>query len=302
MLEIPHEIGKLNFIIDCRHSFGESLRGGIIVLQKLAFDLVELGHNVYMPAPPMYSDKIVEIPTYGRTWNNYINPLFGYDTFTYPIENTITIYPGGYGNPYNTKHVVRWLLQDTEQSYEETWLKSDLIYDFANFKTIGDLPKKELTTFDFRFDEMVNKNYENRKGFCFINHKNTPENYLDIIKQFTPTDLTGWETNGAWSLLSEEFNKHEYFITFDRKTTFCTLAAMCGCKSIILNEDSSILPIEYRSQSPFLQYGVSYGLKDISWANKTVHLTRDYILDLDKYHKKTVNNFVNDLTKLIYDK
>ena len=100
MLEIPHEIGKLNFIIDCRHSFGESLRGGIIVLQKLAFDLVELGHNVYMPAPPMYSDKIVEIPTYGRTWNNYINPLFGYDTFTYPIENTITIYPGGYGNPY----------------------------------------------------------------------------------------------------------------------------------------------------------------------------------------------------------
>ena len=101
---------------------------------------------------------------------------------------------------------------------------------------------------------------------------------------------------------SELFNQMEYFISYTPFTFTSVLAAMCGCKSIILNEDSSILPIEYRSQSPFLQYGVSYGLKDISWANKTVHLTRDYILDLDKYHKKTVNNFVNDLTKLIYDK
>lgn len=300
MLEIPYQHGKLNFIIDCRHSFGESLRGGIIVLQKLALDLVELGHNVYMPTEPMYSDKIVEIPTFGRTWNNYIHKSFGFDTFKYPIENTISIYPGGYGNPYNTKHVVRWLLQDTELDYESTWLDSDLIYDFANCKTHNNLVKKELTTFDFRFHEMENKNYENRDGFCFLNHKNSPDNYSEIVNQFNPTDLLGWETKGAWSFLVEQFNKHEYFITFDRKTTFCVLAAMCGCKSIILNEDQTISPLEFRHQNPFFQFGVSYGLKDISWANKTVHLTRDYIFNLDKYHKKTVVNFVDDLMKKIY--
>ena len=300
MLEIPYHHGKLNFIIDCRHSFGESLRGGIIVLQKLALDLVELGHNVYMPTEPMYSDKIVEIPTFGRTWNNYIHKSFGFDTFKYPIENTISIYPGGYGNPYNTKHVVRWLLQDTELDYESTWLDSDLIYDFANCKTHNNLSKKELTTFDFRFHEMKNKNYENRNGFCFLNHKNSPDKYSEIVNQFNATDLLGWETKGAWSFLVEEFNKYEYFITFDRKTTFCVLAAMCGCKSIILNEDQTISPIEFRHQNPFFQFGVSYGLKDISWANKTVHLTRDYISNLDKYHKKTVVNFVDDLMKKIY--
>lgn len=300
MLEIPYEFGKLNFIIDCRHTFGESMRGGIIVLQKLAYDLVELGHNVYMPTKPMYSDKIIEIPTFGNSWNNYENPSFGFDTFTYPYENTISIYPGGYGNLYNTKYVVRWLLQDTEESYEKTWSENDLIYDFANFKTISNLPKKELTTFDFRFDEMYNKHYENRKGFCYLKHKNTPENNSTIIEQLNPTNLQGWETKGAWSFLSEEFNKHEYFVTFDRKTTFCVLAAMCGCKSIVLNPDESVSPIEFRMKTPAFQFGVSYGLEDISWANKTVDLSRDYIIELNNYNKKTVINFVNDLMKKIY--
>jgi hypothetical protein len=303
MLKIPYEYGKLNFIIDCRHSFGESLSGGIVVLQKLALDLIELGHNVYIPTLPMYSDKIIEIPTYGRTNNNYVNSSFGYDVFEYPIDNTIAIYPEiTCGNPYNTKYVVRWLLYDTKENVENTWSNTDFIYNFANFKTFEKSSKKELTTFDLKIDEMINKNYENRKGFCFLNHKNTPENYLDIIKQFTPTELNGWETKGAWSFLSEEFNKHEYFITFDRRTTFCVLAAMCGCKSIILNEDPSILPIEFRKQTPAFQYGVSYGLKDISWANNTVHLTREYILQLNKYNKKTVVNFVNDLKNIIYEK
>lgn len=300
MLKIPYEFGKLNFIIDCRHTFGESLRGGIIVLQKLAHDLVELGHNVYMPTKPMYSDKIIEIPTYGNSWNNYENPSFGFDTFTFPYDNTISIYPGGYGNLYNTKYVVRWLLQDTEESYEKTWSKNDLIYDFANFKTIFNLPKKELTTFDFRFNEMFDKHYENRKGFCYLKHKNTPENNSTIIEQLNPTNLQGWETKGAWSFLSEEFNKHEYFVTFDRKTTFCVLAAMCGCKSIVLNPDKSVSPIEFRMKTPAFQFGVAYGLEDISWANKTVDLSRDYIIELDKYNKKTVINFVDDLMKKVY--
>lgn len=300
MLKIPYEFGKLNFIIDCRHTFGESLRGGIIVLQKLAHDLVELGHNVYMPTKPMYSDKIIEIPTFGNSWNNYENPSFGFDTFTFPYDNTISIYPGGYGNLYNTKYVVRWLLQDTEESYEKTWSKNDLIYDFANFETISNLPKKELTTFDFRFNEMFNKHYENRKGFCYLKHKNTPENNSTIIEQLNPTNLQGWETKGAWSFLSEEFNKHEYFVTFDRKTTFCVLAAMCGCKSIVLNPDKSVTPIEFRMKTPAFQFGVAYGLEDISWANKTVDLSRDYIIELDKYNKKTVINFVDDLMKKVY--
>lgn len=300
MIEIPYENGKLNFIIDCRQSFGESLSGGIIVLQKLANDLVNLGHNVFIFAKPMYNDKIIEIPTFGRTSDNYRNPSFGYETFTYPIDNTISIYPGGYGNQFNTKYVVRWLLQNTELNYEKTWSEDDFIYDFSNFKTFSNLTKKQLTTFDFRFEEMFNKKNDNRHGFCFLKHKNTPENYLDIIDQFEPTNLQGWETKGAWSFLSEQFNKHEYFLTFDDKTTFCVLAAMCGCKSIILNPDKSISPLEFRMNTSAFQFGIAYGLEDISWANKTVHLTRDYIIELDKYNQKTVVNFVGDLMKKIY--
>jgi hypothetical protein len=148
---------------------------------------------------------------------------------------------------------------------------------------------------------MINNNNK-RNGFCFINHKNTPENYVDIISQFNPTILNGWEQKGGWSFLSKEFNKHEYFITFDKKTAFCVLAAMCGCKAIILNEDKSVLPIEFRLQNPLLQFGVSYGLNDISWSNKTIDLVWDNILQLDKQHKKTIIDFVSDMKKIVYDK
>jgi hypothetical protein len=303
MLKIPLEKNKINFIIDCRHSFDESLSGGIIVLHKLALELIELGHNVYMPTKPMYSDKIIEIPTHGRTLNNYTNLSFGYDVFEYPIENTISIYPEiTQGNPFNTKYVVRWVLQHTEKSVEITWDDTDFVYNFSNFNTNKKYEKKQLTTFDFRFEQMYDKKYESRNGFCFINHKNTPENHSEIINLFKPTDLSGWEQKGNWSFLSEEFNKHEYFITFDRQTTFCILASMCGCKSIILNEDTSLSPLEYRQLNPFFQYGISYGLSDISWSSKTTHLCRDYIKELDKHHKKTVFNFVNDLKNIIYEK
>jgi hypothetical protein len=192
-------------------------------------------------------------------------------------------------------------LQDTEKNYEDTWLDTDFIYDFANFKTLQFREKKQLTTLDFRFNEMINNNNK-RNGFCFINHKNTPENYVDIISQFNPTILNGWEQKGGWSFLSKEFNKHEYFITFDKKTAFCVLAAMCGCKAIILNEDKSVLPIEFRLQNPLLQFGVSYGLNDISWSNKTIDLVWDNILQLDKQHKKTIIDFVSDMKKIVYDK
>ena len=303
MLKIPNNLNKFNFIIDCRHSFSESLSGGIIVLQKLADELEKIGHNVYILSEPMYNKNINEIKTFNRTNTNYQNEYFEFEPFEYPIENTISIYPEiTIGNPFNTKYVVRWLLSDSKPEIEDTWSKNDLIYNFANFKTSQLIEKKQLTVFDFRFDDMVDRNNKNRNGFCFIKHKNTPDNYLDILSQFKPTILNGWEQKGAWSFLSEEFNKHEYFITFDRRTAFCALAAMCGCKAIILNEDKSVLPIEFRLQNPLLQFGVSYGLNDISWSNKTIDLVWDNILQLDKQHKKTIIDFVSDMKKIVYDK
>ena len=60
MLKIPNNLDKFNFIIDCRHSFSESLSGGIIVLQKLADELEKIGHNVYILSEPMYNKNINE--------------------------------------------------------------------------------------------------------------------------------------------------------------------------------------------------------------------------------------------------
>ena len=38
--------------------------------------------------------------------------------------------------------------------------------------------------------------------------------------------------------------------------------------------------------------GVAYGMNDIKWANETIGLVRNNLLELEKKDKQTVNNFI----------
>ena len=46
-------------------------------------------------------------------------------------------------------------------------------------------------------------------------------------------------------------------------------------------------------KNPIQLFGVAYGLDDIGWANKTIDLVRDNIIELEKRDSITVDNFVN---------
>jgi hypothetical protein len=39
-------------------------------------------------------------------------------------------------------------------------------------------------------------------------------------------------------------------------------------------------------------YGIAYGLDDISWANKTIDLSTDYLKELEIIDNKTLTDFV----------
>jgi hypothetical protein len=92
--------------------------------------------------------------------------------------------------------------------------------------------------------------------------------------------------------LLDEFNKYEYVLTFDDKSYYTTAAALCGAKSIILNPNKDITPIEYRIKNPIQMCGVAYGFDDIKWADETIHLVRYNLQQLEMKDKKTIDDFI----------
>ena len=236
--------------------------------------------------------------------------LFRSEGFTYPIDKTISIYPQiTRGNPYNTKHVGRWILYHTEKEVENLYDENDVYFNYANFSTFKNVPDRKLTVFNYYFDKLYITNKGKRQGFCHITHKNTPPDGDKILETFNSFSLNDWKANGANDYLREHFNKYEYFLTFDQRSFLTVAAILCGCKAIILNpgpphEQSEnafslsndygkiLTPTEYRLQNPIQMFGVAYGLDDISWANKTIDLARDHIQELEKIDEKSVDDFI----------
>jgi hypothetical protein len=112
------------------------------------------------------------------------------------------------------------------------------------------------------------------------------------LKNFGSTEIPHYNGKKNINYLLDEFNKYEYLITFDDKSYYTTAAALCGTKSIILNPNPTITPIEYRINNPIQMCGIAYGFNDINWANETIDLVRDNLIQLDKKDKLTVHNFI----------
>ena len=308
---LKNEEGKLNFLIHIFFTFDEMMGGGIIVLHKLAFKLAEKGHNVYIFCKPEYPHpNIVTIPAKTHFDNSGFIFFYEWEQFTFPLDKTISIYPQiTPENPFNTKHVSRWILYDTQKEIENTWNENDVYFNFSNFKTYKLTPYRKLTTLDYKLDSLYITNFGNRKSFCHIIHKNTPPDGEKIFSELRSKNLTNWMVNGSFDYLREQFNQYEYFLTYDQKTYLSVMATLCGCKTIILNpgkpyeftpnantdffEIDKITPTEFRINNYLFQFGISYGWEDLKWSEKTLPFVRDYIQELESLDDKTIDNFIN---------
>jgi hypothetical protein len=88
------------------------------------------------------------------------------------------------------------------------------------------------------------------------------------------------------------FNKYEYLITFEDKTYLTTIAALCGTKVIVIKNEKYLTPLDFRLNNLTQLFGVAYGLDDISWADKTIGLVKNNIIELQNQDSITVDNFV----------
>lgn len=316
-MNLPYEEHKLNFIVELFIPFEKMLTGGLMVLHKLAYKLAEKGHNVYIFCEPEYPHPNIKVIPSSLTFDEsgFIQQ-YSWEEFTFPIENTISIYPQiTRHNPFNTNHVTRWILYDTQKEIEDTYGDSDVYFNYMNFKTFKLVPQRKLTVLDYKLDWLYVTNTGKRKTFCHLIHKNTPPNGEKIFNDLNSFDLTDWMSKGVtdgynpYDYLRDMFNQFEYFLTYDQNTYYSTMATLCGCKTIILNpgkpyefvpnantelnDNSEITPTEFRIKNYIQQYGIAYGWDDIKWAKDTQPLVRDYIKDLETIDDKTVNDFIN---------
>ena len=128
--------------------------------------------------------------------------------------------------------------------------------------------------------------------FFVLNKKKYPIGEK-LLESLNSIDLSDFDKKGGFSYLASEFNKYEYFVTYDDATYYSILAALCGCRSVILNPDLTITPEEYRKKFPVRKYGVAYGWQDMKHADLTRDLVREHIKNYEKESIKSVNKFIN---------
>ena len=303
--------GKINFIVNIHYNYGECLTGGIVAMHYLAYLLAKEGHNVYIFCKPEYPHENIH---YLKSWrskrlkgegiNSEEAEIRTWENFSYDNNNTVSIYDQDIKwNWFGTHHVARWLVYTADKNIVNTWGKDDSIFSYGQQKEmLKGIDKKtiNLIAMDMHLDKFNNQDGK-RDGLCYLLHKHTSPNAKIFLKELNATDLSNWKTSSDYlKYLNEEFNKHEYFICYDQLSFWPQIAAICGCKVIIMNVednpnayyDYNTTPKEYRLENPLKKYGVAFGFNDLQHAINTQHLVEDHLKEINQDNLETVKNFI----------
>lgn len=252
--------------------------GGALIIKKLVELLTEKNQTVYVLNRQYKTEKSILLDSVGLS--------------KLDKNKVIVIYPEIItGNPFDMKNVVRWILYDTKVHVEDTWSETDVYFYYNNsFKTYKKIKedKKILNCFYFNLDKLYDMNLK-REGYCHM-HKH-PRGILpnEIIKQYNSEDIATGFNQFGYDWLREKFNQKEFFITNDVATYYSAMAALCGCKSIILDKK---LSLEERENLITHKHGIAFGFEEIESAMESSHLLRPHLEDSERKSYITVENFI----------
>lgn len=206
-------------------------------------------------------------------------------------EDTIVVYPDiVYGNPLKAKKVIRWLCYyypydvNDKNAYDNT----DLFIAFREIFNNNILNPKGITVtlYNFDFELYKNTNDKKRIGCCYIIrkgiHRNDLPDFFDgpIIDNMTEKEIV------------KVFNQCQYCISYDTQTFYSTIAAICGCISIVIPEKG-------KNRADYLKkddevYGVAYGKteKELKYAEETKDKMRRKIDSYSRDNEDNMNIFI----------
>jgi hypothetical protein len=214
-------------------------------------------------------------------------------------DDVITIYPEVIsGNPFNAKNVVRYVLYypgwhagDKEYSddeliitYNNEYVK-DTKYENAFVLTVLN-PKLNIMK---NYDKKRNKiGLLVRKCKDFEYKMNLLNEYKHLLK--LPVISINDEINKCNDLrdLSKIYNTITLFISFDPHTYHSTMAALCGCTSIVIPSKEISNEEFYNIQ----KYGVAYGFENIDFAKLTYSKMIDDLKQMEQNTFTQCANFV----------
>jgi hypothetical protein len=93
--------------------------------------------------------------------------------------------------------------------------------------------------------------------------------------------------------LANIFNEKETSISYNAQTSISLLAALCGCKSIVI-PSPQISKDKWIKQFDYSKYGIAFGLDDIKRANETSHLVRPWVIECQQNYIEKTKLFVDD--------
>lgn len=292
--------------------------GGTIVLSELCRNLRKLGVDARLLMVPVFPTKKTNNAGYKRfivkyqfiALYNYIlykitgKERIGFQHVPYFFshikdcklqlhpyfdkKNSIVIYPEVvFGNPLDADNVVRWLLNKTKyKNLPGAYFKTDLFIAYREFFNDLDLNPNNYILRQTYFDLNLYKryNYGKRQGKCYIVRKGAKRPDL-------PTSFDGLVID---RLPEKEkvriFNESEYCYSYDTQTAYSSIAAICGCKSIVMPEPGKSRK-NYRGEGDSPGYGIAYGDKkeEIEWALSTV----DKLAESLDYTESNIKNAMN---------
>ncbi len=305
----------LRKIIICAPSYSDN-NGGAIALHKLCSLINEQGGKAYLF--PFVDNFEFNKFNYWRILFKFIKKHLREPFRRYKLNHSfktsvlkripnnlgtdewIVLYPEiTFGNPLGAKNVIRWLLNNpgydpnTGKNTKKIFFGQNELYfrigpwfkDFQypgsttskNFLQIFHIPLN-LYNLDGVAEERVGSAYLLRKGISKkIVHDLNNSILIDGMKHHE---------------IAKIFKRVEFFISYDSHSTFSFLAALCGCKSIVI-PDAGVSEDEWIPEEDH-RYGVAYGFENLYKAESTRPLLLDRYKGIEKSYADNVAQFLKE--------
>jgi hypothetical protein len=191
-------------------------------------------------------------------------------------DDVITIYPEVIsGNPFNAKNVVRYVLYYPGWHAGDKQYSDDELIITYNNEYVKDTKYDNafvLTVLNPKLNIMKNNDKKRNKIGLLVRKCKDFDYKMNLLNEYKhllklPVISIDDEINKCNDLrdLSKIYNTITLFISFDPHTYHSTMAALCGCTSIVIPSKEISNEEFYNVQ----KYGVAYGFENIDFAKLT---------------------------------
>ena len=265
----------------------DNASGGIIALHRLAVELQKRGMTVFI-------NTAVQNQHWGKIRVMQNPELWGVGG---PWDY-IAIYPEIIqGSPFNTRTVVRWLLNvpgACSPDYSSTWGANDLFYTYSRlFNTKLKLPESQILLCPHIDLDVFYDQHLPRMGRMKYRGKGQQPDDPRLSGYPLLGQKESFRGDQGQAMLAEALNRCELLFIYDSATAMTELARLCGTP-VVLIPDGSYTKEDYQHHEFWDCGGIGWGVEEAAIARATINSDRMWA-----FYKAAEVEFQRSLTLFI---